>query len=454
MITMQIIIVGCGNVGTTIAQQLSKEGHNITVIDMDGHKVEAVANHYDVMGIVGNGASFSVQNEAGIEKADLMIAVTASDELNMLSCLIAKKAGDCSTIARVRNPLYNKEIAFIKEELGLSMVINPEYAAACEIARLLKFPSAIKVDTFAKGRMELLKCKINEGSILHGRPLTYLSSGLHCDVLICTVQRGDEVFIPDGNFELREKDVISVVASPKKANEFFRKIGMATNRIKSCMIIGGGETTYYLAQQLLPMGIEIKIIEQNKERCNELSELLPQALVIHGDGTDRNLLYEEGLPRIHAFVSWTSMDEENIMLSLFAKSVSKAKTITKVHRIDYDEIIENLDLGSVLYPKNITAEYILQYVRARQNSIGSNIETLYQLIEDKVEALEFRVSKQSKLVGVPLKELRLKENLLIAGINRKRMSITPGGQDTIEVGDTVVVVTTNQGFHDLEDILR
>lgn len=451
---MQIIIVGCGNVGTTIAQQLSKEGHNITVIDMDGHKVEAVANHYDVMGIVGNGASFSVQNEAGIEKADLMIAVTASDELNMLSCLIAKKAGDCSTIARVRNPLYNKEIAFIKEELGLSMVINPEYAAACEIARLLKFPSAIKVDTFAKGRMELLKCKINEGSILHGRPLTYLSSGLHCDVLICTVQRGDEVFIPDGNFELREKDVISVVASPKKANEFFRKIGMATNRIKSCMIIGGGETTYYLAQQLLPMGIEIKIIEQNKERCNELSELLPQALVIHGDGTDRNLLYEEGLPRIHAFVSWTSMDEENIMLSLFAKSVSKAKTITKVHRIDYDEIIENLDLGSVLYPKNITAEYILQYVRARQNSIGSNIETLYQLIEDKVEALEFRVSKQSKLVGVPLKELRLKENLLIAGINRKRISITPGGQDTIEVGDTVVVVTTNQGFHDLEDILR
>ena len=451
---MQIIIVGCGNVGTTIAQQLSKEGHNITVIDMDGHKVEAVANHYDVMGIVGNGASFSVQNEAGIEKADLMIAVTASDELNMLSCLIAKKAGDCSTIARVRNPLYNKEIAFIKEELGLSMVINPEYAAACEIARLLKFPSAIKVDTFAKGRMELLKCKINEGSILHGRPLTYLSSGLHCDVLICTVQRGDEVFIPDGNFELREKDVISVVASPKKANEFFRKIGMATNRIKSCMIIGGGETTYYLAQQLLPMGIEIKIIEQNKERCNELSELLPQALVIHGDGTDRNLLYEEGLPRIHAFVSCTSMDEENIMLSLFAKSVSKAKTITKVHRIDYDEIIENLDLGSVLYPKNITAEYILQYVRARQNSIGSNIETLYQLIEDKVEALEFRVSKQSKLVGVPLKELRLKENLLIAGINRKRMSITPGGQDTIEVGDTVVVVTTNQGFHDLEDILR
>ena len=444
---MQIIIVGCGNVGATLTEQLSKEGHNITVIDVDGQRVEAVANQFDVMGVAGNGASFSVQNEAGIAEADLMIAVTTSDELNMLSCLIARKAGGCSTIARIRNPIYNKEIAFIKKELGLSMVINPEYAAACEIARLLKFPSAIKVDTFAKGRVELLKCKINEGSVLHGRPLTYLSSGLHCEVLICTVQRGDEVFIPDGNFVLQEKDVISVVASSRKANDFFKKIGMATNRIKTCMIIGGGETTYYLAKQLLSMGIGIKIIEQNKERCNELSELLPQAMVIHGDGTERNLLQEEGLPKVHSFVSWTSMDEENIMLSLYAKSISNAKTITKVHRIDYDKIIDSLDLGSVLYPKNITADYILQYVRAMQNSIGSNVETLYQLIEGKVEALEFRVNEQSRLVGVPLKELQLKDNLLIACINRKGVVITPGGQDSIQIGDTVVVVTTNQGFN-------
>ena len=451
---MQIIIVGCGNVGATLTEQLSKEGHNITVIDVDGRRVEAVANQYDVMGVVGNGASFSVQNEAGIEEADLMIAVTTSDELNMLSCLIARKAGGCSTIARVRNPIYNKEISFIKEELGLSMVINPEYAAACEIARLLKFPSAIKVDTFAKGRVELLKCKINEGSVLHGRPLTYLSAGLHCEVLICTVQRGDEVFIPDGNFVLQEKDVISVVASSRKANDFFKKIGMATNRIRTCMIIGGGETTYYLAKQLLSMGIGIKIIEQSKERCNELSELLPQAMVICGDGTERNLLQEEGLPKVHSFVSGTSMDEENIMLSLYAKSISNAKTITKVHRIDYDKIIDSLDLGSVLYPKNITADYILQYVRAMQNSIGSNVETLYQLIEGKVEALEFRVNEQSRLVGVPLKELQLKDNLLIACINRKGVVITPGGQDSIQMGDTVVVVTTNQGFNDLKDILR
>ncbi|MCI8483183.1 MAG: Trk system potassium transporter TrkA [Lachnospiraceae bacterium] len=451
---MQIIIVGCGNVGTTLTEQLSKEGHNITVVDSDPARAGAIANQFDVMGVAGNGASFTVQNEAGIETADLLIAVTTSDELNLLCCLIARKAGGCNTIARVRNPIYNREITYIKEELGLSMVINPEYAASCEIARLLKFPSAIKVDVFAKGRVELLKCRIGEGSVLDGQPLTYISSGLHCDVLICAVERGEETFIPSGNFELREKDIISVVASSKKANEFFRKIGMTTNRIKNCMIIGGGETTYYLAKQLLPMGIEIKIIEQDKKRCNELSELLPQAMIIHGDGTDRTLLYEEGMPQAHSFVSWTNLDEENIMLSLFAKSVSKAKTITKVHRIAYDEIIDSMDLGSVLYPKNITAEYILQYVRAMQNSIGSNIETLYQLIEDKVEALEFRVQEKSELVGVPLKELRLKENLLIACINRRGVIITPGGQDTIEIGDTVVVVTTSQGFHDLKDILK
>lgn len=450
---MQIIVVGCGNVGTTLTEQLSKEGHNITVVDTDSLKAESVANRFDVMGVVGNGASFTVQNEAGIEEADLLIAVTTSDELNLLCCLIARKAGCCNTIARVRNPIYNKEIAYIKEELGLSMIINPEYAAACEIARLLKFPSAIKVDTFAKGRVELMKCKIGEGSVLGGKPLTYISGGLKCDVLICSVERGEEVYIPSGNFELQEKDVISIIASSRKANEFFRKIGMTTNRIKNCMIIGGGETTYYLAKQLLPMGMEIKIIEQDKQRCNELSELLPQAMIIHGDGTERNLLYEEGMPQAHSFVSWTNLDEENIMLSLFAKSVSKAKTITKVHRIAYDEILDSMDLGSVLYPKHITAEYILQYVRAMQNSIGSNIETLYQLIEDKVEALEFRVHEKSELVGVPLKELRLKENLLIGCINRKGNIITPGGQDTIEVGDTVVVVTTSQGFHDLKDIL-
>lgn len=451
---MQIIIVGCGNVGSTLTEQLSKEGHNITVIDRVPGKVEAVANQYDVMGIVGNGASFSVQNEAGIEHADLLIAVTTSDELNLLCCLIAKKAGDCHTIARVRNPVYNKEINYIKEELGLSMIINPELAAAMEISRLLKFPSAIKVDTFAKGRVELLKCKVVEGSPLCNCSLMDISTKLNCDVLICAVERGEEVFIPDGKFELKEKDVISLVASPRHANDFFKKIGMATNRIRSVMIVGGGETSFYLTKLLLSMGMEVTIIERDKARCNELSELLPKALIIHGDGTERNLLQEEGLEQVQAFVSWTNLDEENVMLSLFAKHVSKAKTVTKIHRIAYDEIIDSLDLGSVLYPKYITAEYIIQYVRAMQNSIGSNVETLYRLIENKVEALEFCVGEKSPVVGIPLKDLRLKENLLICCINRKGKIITPGGQDTIEAGDTVVVVTTNTGFGDLRDILK
>lgn len=450
---MQIIIVGCGNVGSTLTAELSKEGHNITVIDRNSEKVEEIANEYDVMGVAGNGASISVQREASIETADLLIAVTASDELNLLCCLIAKKAGDCCTIARVRNPIYNKEIDYIKEELGLSMVINPEQAAAMEISRLLKFPSAIKVDTFAKGRVELMKCKIAPRSPLCGRSVMEISTVLHCDVLICAVERGEEAYIPDGRFVLQEKDVISLVASTKHANEFFRKIGMETNPIHRVMIVGGGETSFYLTQMLTAMGMEVTIIEKNKERCEELGELLPKALIIHGDGTERNTLQEEGIEQVQAFVSWTSMDEENVMLSLFARHVSHAKTITKVHRIAYDEIIDKLDLDCVMYPKYITAEYIVRYVRALQNSIGSNVETLYQLIEDKVEALEFSVREMSQVVGVPLKDLKLKPNLLICCINRNGKIITPGGQDRIELGDTVVVVTTNAGFHDLQDIL-
>lgn len=451
---MQIIIVGCGNVGSTLTEQLSKEGHNITVIDRDADRVEVVANLYDVMGIAGNGASLGVQSEAGIEQADLLIAVTTSDELNLLCCLIAKKVGNCHTIARVRNPVYSKELPYIKEELGLSMIINPEQAAALEISRLLRFPSAIEVDTFAKGRVELLKCRVKEGSPLCDLSLMDISSSLRCEVLVCAVERGEDVYIPDGKFVLKEKDVISLVASPKHANAFFKKIGMATNRIRSVMIVGGGETTYYLTKLLLHMGMDVTIIEKDKQRCNELSELLPKALIIHGDGTERNLLQEEGLEHVQAFVSWTNMDEENVLLSLFARHVSKAKTVTKIHRIAYDEIIDGLELGSVLYPKYITAEYIIQYVRAMQNSIGSNVETLYRLIDNRVEALEFYVGAQSPVVGVPLKELKLKENLLICCINRKGQIITPGGQDTMEVGDTVVVVTTNTGFDDLGDILK
>lgn len=451
---MQIIIVGCGNVGSALAEQLSKEGHNITLIDTKSDVVQNVSNNFDIMGIVGNGAGYSIQKEAGIDGADLLIAVTSSDELNLLCCLIAKKAGGCHTIARVRNPVYSREINFIKEELGLSIVINPEEAAAQEIARVLKFPSAIKIDTFAKGRIELVKYRVEEDSPLCNQSLKSISAKMRCDVLVCTVERGEEVYIPDGNFVLQAKDEISVVGSVKNSVLFFKKLGVTTTRAKDAFIVGGGETAYYLSKQLLSIGVGVKIVERDLKRCEELSELLPQAMIINGDGTDRDLLLEEGLPQAEAFVALTNVDEENIMLSLFVKSISKAKLITKVHRIAYDEIIGELDLGTVIYPKYITAETIIKYVRGMQNSIGSNIETLYRMNNDRVEALEFQVRDDSPVLGIPLRELHLKPNLLICSINHGGNIITPGGQSVISAGDTVVIVTTMTGLNDIKDILK
>ncbi len=451
---MQIIIVGCGNVGSTLAEQLSKEGHNITIIDTKSDVVKHVSNTFDIMGIVGNGAGYSIQMEAGIENADLLIAVTSSDELNLLCCLIAKKAGGCHTIARVRNPVYSREINFIKEEMGLSMVINPEDAAAMEIARVLKFPSAIKIDTFAKGKIELVKYRIEEDSVLCDQALKNVSAKYKSEVLVSMVERDEDVFIPGGNFVLRAKDEISVIGSARNTVQFFKKLGVTTTKAKSAFIVGGGETGFYLASQLLSIGVKVKIVERDRGRCEELSELLPQAMIICGDGTDRELLLEEGVAQTGAFVALTNLDEENIMLSLYVKSISKAKLITKVHRIAYDKIIGELDLGSVIYPKFITAETIITYVRAMQNSIGSNIETLYRMNNDRVEVLEFVVKEDSPVLGIPLQELKLKPNLLISCINHKGNVVIPRGQSVIKAGDTVVIVTTMTGLHDIKDILK
>ena len=451
---MKIVIVGCGNVGTALVEQLSGEGHNITVVDEKEELVQGITNTYDIMGIIGNGAVYSVQLEAGVGEADLLIAVTGQDELNLLCCLIARKAGGCHTIARVSNPVYYKEIAFIKEELGLSLVINPQYAVAMEIARLLKFPSALEIDTFAKGRVELVKYRIPEDSVLCDMQLKDVSSRFKSDVLICVAERGEEVHIPDGNFALKAGDDITIVAASAKIAAFFKKIGVPTMRAKDAMVIGGGGTSYYLATLLLDMGVKVKIVDKSRARCEELCELVPNAMVICGDGTERDLLLEEGLAKAESVVSMMDFDEENIMLSLYAKSISKAKVITRIHRIAYDEIIENLNLGSIVYPKNITAENIVKFVRAMQNSIGSNIETLYQLIEDSVEALEFIIREDCPFVGIPLQELKLKKNILVCSINHKGSISTPGGQSVIRVGDTVVIVTTTTGFHDIRDILE
>lgn len=450
---MKIIIVGCGKVGFTLVEQLNNEGHDITVIDRDGAKLRALTDSLDVMGVEGNGAVYQIQAEAGIQDTDLLIATTNSDELNMLCCLIAKKAGNCHTIARIRNPEYSQELSFIREELNLSMAINPELAAATEISRLLKFPSAIKVDTFAKGRVELLKFHIPDDSVLHNMQVLEVSAQLHCNVLICAVERENDVMIPDGRFRMQAGDKISFIGSPEEAAKFFRQININTTAIGSAMFVGGGKITYYLAKLLENTKIKIKIIEQDLNRCNELSELLPKALIIHGDGSDQKLLLEEGLTQTEAFCSLTGFDEENIMLSLYAGRESKAKLITKVNRIAFENVIDSMNLGSVIYPKLITADLILQYVRAMQNSLGSNVETLYKIVANRAEALEFRVGNDAPMIGVPLEKLSLKKNLLVACINRNGRILTPRGKDTIEVGDTVIIVTTNTGLNDLKDIL-
>ena len=451
---MNIIVVGCGKVGTTLAKQLIQEEHNVSVIDTNRNVVNLFSNSFDALGVVGNGASYSVQIEAGIETAHLLIAVTGSDELNLLCCLIARKAGNCKTIARVRNPIYNKEVGFIKEELGLSMVINPEYEAASEISRLLRFPSAIEINTFYKGRLELLSFMVEEGSILRDMQVKEIRSKLKVDILICTVERGEEVIIPDGELRLLEHDRVSIIASHKNAIEFFVKISLVHKSVKSAMLIGGGAISYYLATQLLKNGISVKIIEENKKRCEHLTELLPKAMIIHGDGTDKELLMEEDLTEMQSFASLTGIDEENVLLSLYAHSKINGKIITKVNRIDFDEVLDTLDLGSIIYPKYITSQYILQYVRAMSNSIGSNVETLYKIKKDRAEALEFHVTEDSGLIGIPLEKLDLKKNLIICSIMRNGSVITPKGQDSIMAGDHVIIVTTNVGLQDLSDILR
>ena len=452
---MRIIVVGCGNVGLTLTEQLSKEGHNITVIEEQSSVVQTAVNSLDVLGIVGNGASYSIMKDAGIDKADLMIAVTDSDELNLLCCLIAKKAGNCHTIARVRNPIYKKEINFIKEELGLSMVINPEEAAATEAGRLLKLPSATKIETFARGRAELVRLVIDENSRLKDLALKDIPSDLKKHVVIAVVTRGNDVFIPDGSFILRAGDEITIIGSSKNTVNFFKKLGLPSAKVHSTIIIGGGETGYYLAMQLIALGIKVTIFDKDPVRCKELTELLPQALIINGDGTDKDMLLEEGVTSTESFVSLTNLDEENIMLSMYVKSINpKAKLITKVHRVNYGEIIGSLGIGSIIYPKNITADRIVQFVRGMSVSKENNIETLYKLNDDRVEALEFIVKYGSPIIGVPLAKLKLKKGILIACINHYGEIISPTGESVIRDRDSVIVVTTQTGLNDINDILE
>lgn len=451
---LNIIIVGIGKVGGTLVEQLSKEGNDITIIDKNPAAVQALSGLYDVMGIVGNGASYSVQMEAGIENCDLFIAVTESDELNLLCCTVAKRVSNCSAIARVRTPDYSKEVGYLREKLGLTMIINPDLESAKEVARILYLPATLEVNSFAHGQAEMIKFKIPEGNILANLPISQLGKAISHKVLICAVERDGEVYIPSGNFILEEGDIISYVANRKVAKQFLNALGFNTRQVKNTMIIGGGTSAQYLADKLIHSGVSVKIIEKDRARCEELSLLLPKAIIINGDGTDEELLKEEGIQSAESFVPLTGIDEENIMLTLFARQVSNAKVVTKINHITFKDVINNLDLGSVIYPRYITSEAIIAYARAKKNSLGSNIETLYHLFDSRVEAIEFRVQNASKVTNTPLMELSLKKNLLITFINRNGSIIIPSGQDSIKVGDTVMIVTTHTGFNDILDILE
>ena len=414
---MKIIIVGCGKVGGTLAKQLCSEGHDVTVLDKDASKLRAMSSGYDVLALEGDASSYSDLKEAGVEDADILIAVTDSDEKNLLCCLIGRKTGNLKAIARVRNPVYNSEVEFFRKGFGLAMVINPEMAAASEIARMFRFPSAINIETFAKGHIELLTFHLPEHSKLAGKPLTYIHSKLHTDVLVVMVKRGDQVTIPSGDFVVQAGDVLSIVTGHGQAHDFFGKIGIETNRVNNVMIVGGGK----------------------------------------GDGIDEDLLLEEGIEVVDGFTALTGLDEQNIMIGLFAKSVSKSnvKLVTKITKISFDDVIAGLNLGSIVNPKEITADYILQFVRSMQASVGSEMENLYKLPDSNAEAMEFHIGEQCRACDIPLQKLRLKKNILIAKIYRGDHLFTPTGSDYMQVGDTVVLVALREHkITNLDDILE
>ncbi|MBR5420869.1 MAG: Trk system potassium transporter TrkA [Lachnospiraceae bacterium] len=451
---MKIIIVGCGRVGFALAKQLSEENHDVTVIDVKAGKLERMLAVLDVQAIEGNGTSFRVQQEAGVRECDMMVAVTGQDEVNLLCCLIARRSGIRHTIARVQNPIYNEEIQYLSDELGLSMTINPRLACAKNIARLIEVPGALDITTFSRGRVELLRLPIPKDSPIDGMSIIDFSNKISHDTLVTAIERDKEVIIPNGRTKLLAGDDMYVILRPANIHKLLPKIGIKAKPIRSVMIAGGGATAYYLAKQLENLPIDVKIIEQDHARCEQLSELLPKAMIIEGNASDRQLLMEEGISEKDAMVAVTNMDEENLVLSLFASKVSKAKTITKLNTISFDEALSDLPIGVVVSPKLITTKSILQYVRGLENTHGSNIETLYRMLNDRVEALEFKVRGDARVIDTPLMELKLKKNLLVCAIIRRGMLITPGGKDEILPGDNVIIVTTRLGLNDINDILE
>ena len=452
-IFMKIIIVGCGKIGASIANELNTDENDIVVVDVNSVAVRNLAESLDIMGVEGNGATYEVLAEAGAETADLLIAATARDEINLYACLMAKSVGTKHTIARVRNPEYTKDLFRVKEQLGLSMAINPELTAAFEISRLLRFSGALEIDSFSKGIVEIIKVEIPEDSPICDKKVSQIDI-LRGKVRICTVERDGEVYIPNGDFVLHGQDRISVVLKTDIAAKFFKKINVAIGKSKDVILLGGGKVSFYLAQLLLKSGANVKIIDKNEARCQELAEQLPEAVIINGDCMDQDLLLSEGIEYADGVAALMDYDEENILISLYIKSVSKAKIVTKVNNDSFDSVLDNLDIECIIHPKALAGEYIARYIRAMQNTVGSNVETLYRLNEDRVEALEFRVKSHSKVTDTPLMELDLKSDLQVICINRKGKIILPHGSDMILPDDTVIVITKHKGLSDLDDILN
>lgn len=454
---MNIIIVGCGKIGFSVVADLVKEGHDITVIDTDNPTVEEITNMYDCMGVCGNGVDCTVLESAGVSQAELVIAVTASDELNMLCCYLSKEMGAKHTIARIRNPEYNGDsLDFMRHKLNLSMAINPERLMAQELYNILKIPSAFQVDYFARRNLEMIEVRLKPESNLCGKKILRIRDKEKIEFIIAAVMRQGEVIIPDGSFELKAGDVVSIAAAPEDMQRLLKNLGILKKQARNIMIVGGSKTAYYLAQMLINSGNSVRIVEKNYERCCEISELLSnEAIVIHGDGSNRELLLEEGMRNLDAFLSLTEYDEQNILTSLFVSHQNVPTVIAKVNKSELYSMAEGLGLDYIFSTKAITGEIILRYTRALNNSRSSSIETLYKIMDGKAEALEFKVKDSSPLISLPIKQLKIKQGILIVGIIRDgKKALIPTGDDVIQSGDRVIVLSASQKLNDLTDIIK
>ena len=450
---MNIVIVGAGKVGETLIGNLVHEKHNVTIVDSDYEIIDSIVNRYDVMGVVGNGLERSVLIQAGVDKTDMLIACTSRDEMNILCCVLAKKIGAQRTVARVRDPQYFKEMENMRKDLGLDYSFNPELATAFEIEQVLKFPSALSVERFAGGRARMAEFEITQGNPLVGKNLRQISGEYGNKILIGVVQRSGKIIIPHGDYVVESGDIIHIIADEQELASFCKKLKIFKRRAKSVFIIGGGKITLYLAQELLKSGVSVKIVERDEERATELSELLPKATILIGDGAYHEVLEEENLKGNDACVTLTGMDEENVMISLYAKQSKVDKIVTKIDRPSVLKLVNVLGLGTVVTPRNVIANDIVRFVRAYSTAQDEGADTLYK-IGNKAEALEFTVLDGFKGINVPLKELTLKKSVLIGGIVRGNEFILPSGDSTLNVGDRVIVVSEAKQFTKLSQILR